>query len=77
MHRQTMAVGGGNAVVAGGLVVMTGACLVWCFCKRRRWTQGSEGRGRRWVVTPRYNRGVCVLGAGAVVSISPGSQRAG
>lgn len=45
MHSQTMAGGSGKAAVAGGLVVMMVACLVWCFCKRRRWMQGSTAVG--------------------------------
>lgn len=76
MHRQTMAGGGGNGVVAGGSVVVRVACLAWCFCKRRRWALGSTAVGAQ-VVTPRYNDSGWVLGAVAVVSISPGSQRGG
>lgn len=74
VQRKFMAVRGGNEAVARGLVIVMADCLVWCFSGGGG-GPGFNGGGSVSVVTPRYNECVCVLRPGAVVSISPRSQR--
>lgn len=69
-----MAVEIGNEAVARGLAIVMVDCLVCCFSGGGG-GQGFNGGGGVNVVTPRYNEGISVLRPGAVVSISPRSQR--